>query len=293
MKDFLNILINWLHKPIPFYETNRQKVVVAVAFGVFITGFLVLFNYSPEQGDVNIQLVKAFIYGILTLLVLCIFNFFFPFIIPTFFDTEKWNMGRSLVFGILIVLSIGLANSFFAFKYDNPNLRTELLPFTLAVIQRTFLISIIPTFIFNILLERRFYKKYYFQAMKVNNNIRLLNANLKNNRKLELGNNILCFEHELIYIKAEGNYCKVHYAEESKLKKVMIRNTLKNIETELTEFDNIVRCHKSYIINLNRVVKITGNAKGYSFIVDEFKYPVPVSRTISKHLLDLLTNRSS
>lgn len=289
-KDYNNIFL-WLNRPVPFYETTRQKMLVSIAFGIFITGFLILFDYSPEKESSYLQLIKALIYGVLTFLVLFLFNFLFPLVIPNFFNPEKWNMGKSILFGILIVVSIGLVNALFAFRYDNPNNRTQLYSFTVAVVQRTFLISIIPTFIFNIWLERRFYKKYYSKAKEVSENLKEVKST--NDNKIYLGNDLVFFESQLVYIKAEGNYCQVHYIDQSNQKKVLVRATLKNLEQSLNKNNRIVRCHKSYVVNLEKVIQVIGNAKGYSFIVDEFNYPVPVSREISKQLLEKITQYSN
>ncbi len=289
MKLFDNIK-SWFLRPMLFFESTKQKLVISIVFGIFITLFLISFEYSPDGESSYIQILKAFAYGIITFLVLFFYSYILPIILPGYFNSERWNTGRSIVYGIILVVSIGVFNALFSFKYDNPNNRTSLLPFLFAVVHRTFIISIIPTVIFNLWLERRLYKKYDSRAEKANANLTKSNYRNNNVRMIRLDEKVNLLEQDLIYIKAEGNYCQVYYLEQSNPQKVILRNTLKNIEDCLRCSDRILRCHKSYIINLDKVKRVTGNAKGYNFIVDEFSFPVPVSRDISKELLSRITH---
>jgi DNA-binding LytR/AlgR family response regulator len=72
------------------------------------------------------------------------------------------------------------------------------------------------------------------------------------------------------------------------MKKTLIRNTLSKIEKQLP-FDNIKKCHRSYLANLNLIEKITGNAQGYRLHFPfSTEITVPVSRSKGKELLDIL-----
>jgi hypothetical protein len=279
----------WFKKPLPFFETTKQKLTISLVFGIFITMFLILFDYSSEGDSTNAQMLKAALYGFITFLVLFFYSYLLPIVIPSYFNSEKWNMSRSIIYGILLVVSIGLFNALFAFKYDNPNNRIELFPFLFAVVHRTFVISIIPTLMFNLWLERRLYKKYESGAEMANNNLIDSRHDINDVLRIEIDERNMISEQDLIYIKAEGNYCQVYYIDDLHQKKVILRNTLKSIEGALQKSERIVRCHKSYIINLDKVKKVIGNARGYNFIVDEFNFPVPISRDISKDLLSRIT----
>ncbi|MCQ2312953.1 MAG: LytTR family transcriptional regulator [Paludibacteraceae bacterium] len=54
------------------------------------------------------------------------------------------------------------------------------------------------------------------------------------------------------YIESADNYVTIYYINGAKLDKLMIRNTLKNIEWRFRD-KGLVRCHRSYIINIRRV----------------------------------------
>ena len=57
---------------------------------------------------------------------------------------------------------------------------------------------------------------------------------------------------KVYYIESADNYVMVYYMNGVKLEKMMIRNTLKNIEWRFRD-KGLVRCHRSYIINIQMV----------------------------------------
>ena len=90
---------------------------------------------------------------------------------------------------------------------------------------------------------------------------------------------------ELLCIKSVENYIEVYTVKESKLSKTILRNTLKNLQENLLEFDCFEQCHRSYLVNLNKVQHFTGNAQGLSLqFSNEIQLKVPVSRRYVKHI---------
>ena len=67
-----------------------------------------------------------------------------------------------------------------------------------------------------------------------------------------------------------------------------MRVTLTKIIENLKEYPNIIRCHKSYIINSDYVLDISGNARGYLLKIKFISINVPVSRSFSKQSLQSL-----
>ena len=57
------------------------------------------------------------------------------------------------------------------------------------------------------------------------------------------------------------------------------------IESFLKDYDFIIRCHKSYIVNTKYVNKVTGNARGYLLKCNILDFYIPVSRKFSKKSL--------
>ena len=97
---------------------------------------------------------------------------------------------------------------------------------------------------------------------------------------------------DILYVESTDNYVTVFTAEKGKLKKIMLRNTMKRLEKEL-EGTLIQRCHRSYMVNFENIklVKlISTNLYIYMDFPDEIR--IPVSRTYAEHVHEFL-NRVS
>jgi DNA-binding LytR/AlgR family response regulator len=97
---------------------------------------------------------------------------------------------------------------------------------------------------------------------------------------------------DILYVESTDNYVTVHTVEKSKIKKIMLRNTMKRLEKEL-EGTLIQRCHRSYMVNFENIklVKlISTNLYIYMDYADEIR--IPVSRTYAEHVHEFL-NRVS
>jgi DNA-binding LytR/AlgR family response regulator len=89
----------------------------------------------------------------------------------------------------------------------------------------------------------------------------------------------------LFYLESADNYVIIHYMNSGKMEKIIIRNTLKNIEWRLQD-TNVVRCHRSYLVNLNNVQLI--RRKEGDMLLDfgnEKIEPIPISKTYSDKVL--------
>ncbi len=128
---------------------------------------------------------------------------------------------------------------------------------------------------------------------------RLLHEKLKQfsenyaNRFIELiseneSDNIRILVSEVVFIKSADNYVEVGFLEGGEFKKKMIRNTLKNLETQLKEFNNFVRTHRSSIVNMQYIDKLNKNFNTYWLTLDETKETIPVSRQYIMAVKDLL-----
>lgn len=113
------------------------------------------------------------------------------------------------------------------------------------------------------------------------------------NRFIELNSenetdNIRILVSEIVFIKSADNYVEVGYLDGGEFKKKMIRNTLKNIEKQLKEFNSFVRTHRSSIVNIHYISKLNKNFNTYWLTLDETKETIPVSRQYLMSVKNLL-----
>lgn len=95
----------------------------------------------------------------------------------------------------------------------------------------------------------------------------------------------------LVLIESADNYVCVYYINGDTTKKSMIRNTLSRVAEHL-QGTRIVRCHRSYMINLDHA-KILHRDKEGVFIEHGLEgIPnVPISRTYAENIQEWLTDR--
>lgn len=84
---------------------------------------------------------------------------------------------------------------------------------------------------------------------------------------------------KLVYISAANNYVDIYYLNENQLNHKLIRNSLKNIESDLKPYPNFFRCHKGYIVDLNRAKRINKIENGYKLWLNIDNISIPVSRS--------------
>ena len=86
---------------------------------------------------------------------------------------------------------------------------------------------------------------------------------------------------DLICIKSMGNKSFVYYDDGATVKFEVVRKSLKYFQTEI-EYQNpkIIRCHKSFIANLNKVSTVSGTTKGFKLHHKGLDFKIPVSRSL-------------
>jgi DNA-binding LytR/AlgR family response regulator len=90
---------------------------------------------------------------------------------------------------------------------------------------------------------------------------------------------------DFLFVRSDGNYLDVYFLEEGKMQHSLIRNTLVNAVSILSEyFPPLIRCHRSYIINLDRIENVDGNAQGLIVKLKNCNEKVPVSRKYIEEL---------
>jgi len=93
---------------------------------------------------------------------------------------------------------------------------------------------------------------------------------------------------DLCYIQSADNYAEIFYLKNKEQKKEILRNSLQRLEDQIhtqIKDSNIIRCHRSFLVNLDQVRSISGNAQGYKLHLDLCEDPIPVSRSKSKEVL--------
>lgn len=140
----------------------------------------------------------------------------------------------------------------------------------------------------------------YFAIIDKNNTIRVMNYSYvvsdevlppKDEKKITLFDNsgVLKFSvssTNLYYIESDDNYIKVWYADhQASLKQYMLRCRLKTVEESFID-SSLVRCHRKYIVNMDKVKVLRKEKDSYLLELDnEEILPIPITKTYETNVL--------
>ncbi len=154
-------------------------------------------------------------------------------------------------------------------------------------------LNIIPYFIFwmTMLLQEQ-----SLQLTQTQNELEELRKGVERNEagmvrfNDEKGNTKLVVSAErVISLESAGNYVNILYDDNGKLVRYSLRNTLKGIE-KVCNSNGLIRCHRSFFINLNKIKIIRRTSEG---VYAEMDAPnvgnIPVSKTYAPELLRLFS----
>lgn len=272
---------NILFQPYPQRERSiKQSFIHSLGEGLFLYFFLYFFQpfgmsdwHSPHKA---IQMAG---FALITSVATFTNRHLFSALFPAFYKEENWVIWKE-IFSILLLLSIitlgiTLYGSFlFGWQITFHNL--------VQMFVSVLVIGIFPTVFWVFSDYIRQLKKYatpidvhhHAVAMpsEVVKNIRLVAENDKDSIEL--------LPSELLYIESSDNYSTIVFFRKNQLQKLMLRSSLSRLEGQLPT-ESILRCHRSYIVNLERVERVSGNAQGYKLHLNANELVIPVARKYS------------
>ena len=276
-----------LKRPYYFEPSLRKRLLTSVFFGGFVFAFLFIFR-PFGLGSVFPQGLPVIAgYGIVTISVMALLNLL-ALAAPSFFREENWTVGREIAWVLLNIVLIALVNAWYSVVAGvTPPGNIQLLRFA----GYTLAVGLIPVSVLVIVKENLLARKFSMASEKINNVFSqppepelpvLIRINAGGTEILEIDSD------KFYYIRSAGNYVEVHFMENGTPSRRVLRSTLKLVIASINH-PRIIRCHKSFLVNLDKVDEVTGNAQGYSLHLRDVNFQVPVSRQLNDRIKELLT----
>ncbi len=90
---------------------------------------------------------------------------------------------------------------------------------------------------------------------------------------------------ELLYLESADNYVCIWYLSKGQLTKFLLRNSLKAMEENFAD-TNVLRCHRSYMVNFDQVKVIRREKEGIFLELGIERVPdIPISKTYSEKVM--------
>ncbi len=289
----VNALISWLGQPIPAPEPSRRTLVTSLVAGLFIGGFLVIFQPFGAYGwnsPLKVPVLAG--YGVVTFVLLSFNGYVLPRLLPTWFREERWTVARELLFTGWNILSIGIAN--YAYNgvifggFERAEVQVTHLFFMVLI---TGLVGFFPAVGITTYKYLRYLNRYAQppQPVPLTRAEQVADQTERLDLVAENGKDRLSLPvDELLYLESADNYSEVVFLKNGMVKKELIRGSLSRFETQVPAAV-VVRCHRSYLVNLHRVERVSGNAQGYKLHLRGLETPVPVARAYSEVVKKLRT----
>lgn len=280
-----------LNQPYPFSESTEQRLRKAALMGLFVGLFLLVFQpFGLEDWQTPYKWVKILGFGGITFAVTGLHFWLWTRLLPRQFSDDYWTVGREILFIIFIILTIALANLLYlsvlgTFVFSAANL--------IGAVAITFLVGIFPTagsVVANYVVQLRKYTQAaaalpvhphpVTEPVAATTEPRSLLILTAENEK----DTLMLAPADLLFVESSDNYCTVVYLKNGQPDQVLLRSSLSRLESQLP-VSSIVRCHRSFLVNISQVEKVTGNAQGYKLHLQQGLFLVPVARKYNDSLV--------
>lgn len=257
--------------PYPKSQSIKEILFSSMAAGILVYLFLIIFQpFGTESFHHPYKYLILFPYTV-------IFGaaFFTSDLCTSRF--KNWNIVSELL-KILLILFLASSLSYF---YNSLFISHVELSFENYCYMFLYSLSVgIPISAIYILSRYIYLNSHkYIPKNKTTEQIDLPEHSINTIISISVNNTVLTIaEKDLLCIQSMENYCTLYYLENKTVKKIWLRISLSNILTQV-QTQNITRCHRSYIINLEKVKNLRGNAQGYKLFLQEIDFEIPVSRS--------------
>lgn len=283
--QLLNSMAEICRSPFPYYfDDDRKNTALTVGFSVL----LVLLMLAVHAAFA----LKIVISGVATFVVLLTHIVLGPKLLPRLIDAQNWTVGKYMLFTLwqMAVCSVVIP---FALQFANIHVEMSLGEMIFAIVPKVIGYGALPVTIATLILQNHMLQESLRNAIRANVEIekiqKLRNGPAQPNDHLltiysDTRETIALHLHDLLFVEASDNYSTFHWKSTAGFEKRILRINLKNVEYQLNNHF-MMRCHRSFIVNLNAIVHVSGNANGYKLSIKDHPLQVPVSRAKSKEVI--------
>lgn len=270
-----------ISQPYPCQELERSVLEHAwrsALIGLFIAIFLMIFEpFGISKWNAPEKPLFLAGFGLVTFGCVFIMRVLISTVLIRHFKEENWTVGREIILNMTYLLLIATGNYLYTAALGANSLSFYSFLWSFMTV---FCIGIFPIS-FGVLANYHRALKKYQRAIDIkphfnqNKKVTLLADNEKDELSFD--------SDDLLYIESADNYSKVVL---TTAEPQLLRSSLSRLENQI-ESEKIKRCHRSFVVNLGKVQKVTGNAQGYKLHLEATDILIPVARKYSSLVNDL------
>jgi LytTr DNA-binding domain-containing protein len=264
----------------PFSRGLKQELIYLVISGLAALIFLYLvrpFGFS----NLNDRLLVTF--GIVSIATGMLYVLAAHLLYRRYFPDRSWTIGLEIIYSLLFLLCIAIAILLFA-GYQHI-MTLNLKSFFLSLFY-TMVIGIIPVSIRAIMLRNWRLKRELAEMHAINRHLQN-NKAVSDQKIIEFpisrNESLAILNQDLLYIESSENYVNVAWIKDREIKKQLVRMTMKQV-VGLINDPLIVFCHRSYIVNLRKAIRMNSQNGRSSILLNDVPGEIPVSETYKKQV---------
>ncbi|SDC63552.1 LytTR family DNA-binding domain-containing protein [Niabella drilacis] len=294
----MNRLIHTLKQPHPGY--GNLRIYFRTVLGIVLIVFLILSILQPFKiGERNIAgnpYITAAVYAGGAFLTMSL-NAVWLLVFHNWFRPDKWTLGKELIVMAYQFFSIGL--TIWLINHLRGTLRPEDASFGNSFFL-AIAIGILPYIIATFGRHNYLLKHHLKEVAAFNEQLKALQAQSNGQVVAQTAAGYLSIpklDHSIaiddfLFAESKGNNLVLQVCLNNRLQQYTLRSTLNDFAQANAHISPLFRCHRSFIINLDKVTQVQGNAAGYQVLLHPGLGPVVVARSSVPAFKKILAGRS-
>ena len=276
-----------INKNYPFDFGLRKRLVISMWTGIGIFLFILFFQpFGIVASDINNYLLLIAGFGGISIILQLVIHLSIP-LGKLSFRLGQYNLNILMLFELLILILCSVAFSFYL-RYVGGVKLSIFLVFRIVIV--CLLVPVANMLIYEIHdLKLRLKPATKEEKPAKTDNVGFSKhiVELRSNNRAE---KIKLSLERLLFVKSAENYVEVHYLDKGQAKMKLLRTTLKNVVEVLHPYPQILRCHRTFLVNLENVLELKRSKGVYTLSIQNHNEALPVSRQYLLQVKDALTN---
>lgn len=257
---------------------EKLPLFLSISFGIFL--FILFFQPFPiVRFDFNNRLLFIAGFGAIVFLFMFLLRVVFPWIMQKNNHNGNEAVLTSYLSGFIILTLCSVAFAFYLRYVGSVSI-------SFYIMLKVVLICLVPPLALklydiikelnqqneSLVSERKIIQKQVekYEEDNLNKSIGFISETSTENLSLLVS--------EVVFIQSADNYVEIVYMDGDKFKKELIRNTLKNIELQIKQYSNFIRCHRTCIVNMHYIEKLNQDYSSHWITLKGYQERIPVSR---------------
>lgn len=268
-----------------FYDSARYRLMLSIILGLFLYLFLIAFlpfgisNYNPDHQYTLEFLAEISIFGWVVVLFSLVNEFG---IRPLVFRkaTAKyvvlWSAWTCIFLSQVIFLTYNFVGGWHDFHFSS----------ALGFVFQVTAVLVFP------LTGTFFWVHHQDLRRRLGKVLKKINEEVDPEQLLTFagqgsGDRVVLRLADFLYARSQDNYVELHFLRSGKVDHLLIRTTLTGLADSLAS-DAVVRCHRSYLVNLYQVCAVHGGGNDIRLQLRNLDDPLPVSKTFNSDIMHAL-----